>query len=64
MRVMVAVIPHMRTVKSITFNRGETEMNIDFDSYMLSALEVDKINRECPDLTPEEQEIHDKLTEE
>lgn len=38
-------------------------MDIDFDSYMLSALEVDEINSNCPDLTPEEQEIHDRLTE-
>ena len=39
-------------------------MEIDFDKYMLSAIEVDKINSTCPDLTEEEQAIHDKYTEE
>ena len=39
-------------------------MDIDFDAYGLSALEVDKINSTCPDLTEEEQAIHDKLMEE
>lgn len=39
-------------------------MDIDFDSYMLSAIEVDKINSTCPPLTEEEQAIHDKYCEE
>ena len=39
-------------------------MEIDFDKYMLSAIEVDKINRTCPELTEEEQAIHDKYAEE
>lgn len=39
-------------------------MDIDFDKYMLSAVEVDKINTECPPLTDEEQAIHDKYMEE
>lgn len=39
-------------------------MEIDFDKYMLSAIEVDKINSTCPELTEEEQAIHDKLMEE
>lgn len=39
-------------------------MDINFDTYGLSALEVDKINSTCPELTEEEQAIHDKYTEE
>lgn len=38
--------------------------DIDFYAYMLSAEEVDKINRECAGLDEEEQAIHDALCEE
>ena len=37
-------------------------MDIDFDKYMLSALEIDEINKNCAPLTAEEQEIHEKYT--
>ena len=30
---------------------------------LLTALEIDEINRNCPDLTPEEQKIHDEMME-
>ena len=36
----------------------------EFEDWTLDALEVDKINSTCPDLTEEEQAIHYKYAEE
>ena len=38
--------------------------DIDFDSYRLTAVEIDRINHECKELDEEEQAIHEELCEE